>query len=124
MLVLVVLDASLPAWMAAGIESALQQDKNVTGEKILTIGYGSGDAAEIIPMEFVEGWQEAAGKINFAQQMNHAVDLSEQQYQNLHDFSSDSLTSQQPGTFVIDRVGDGSLGFDDRGIEYYKYQHA
>lgn len=112
--------ASLPAWMAAGIENALLRNQDVTGEQILTIGYGSGDAAEIIPMEFVPGWQDAAAKIDFAAQLDGAVDIDEQQYAALHDTGDDSPTTNTQGVFAIDRVGTGEQGFDDRGIEYYR----
>ena len=113
--------ASLPAWMAAGIESALNQNDDITGQQILTIGYGSGDAAEIIPMEFVEGWRDAAKKIDFAAQLEGAIDISEEDYVSLHDFSADSLITKQNGTFSIKHVGEGNVGYDDRGIEYYEY---
>ncbi|MEM7099473.1 MAG: hydroxymethylglutaryl-CoA synthase [Pseudomonadota bacterium] len=112
--------ASLPAWMAAGIENALERDQDVTGNQILTIGYGSGDAAEIIPMEFVPGWQEAAAKIEFQSRMAGAVDLDEEQYVALHEAGDLSPLTHTEGVFAIDRVGDGQDGFDDRGIEYYR----
>ena len=112
--------ASLPAWMAAGIENALQRDHDVTGEQILTIGYGSGNAAEIIPMEFVPGWQDAAAKIDFAAQLDGAVDISEDQYVALHDTADHSPVTNTRGVFAIDRVGGGENGFDDRGVEYYR----
>ncbi len=113
--------ASLPAWMAAGIESALKQNIKMAGQQILTIGYGSGDAAEIIPMQFVEGWQAAARKIDFAAQLDNAVDVSEQDYASLHEALDDSPTTRKPGVFFIDRVGEGDANYDDRGIEYYRY---
>ena len=112
--------ASLPAWMAAGIENALQRNQDVTGEQILTIGYGSGDAAEIIPMQFVPGWQDAAAKIDFAAQLDGAVDISEDQYAALHETADNSPTTDTHGVFSIERVGKGENGFDDRGIEYYR----
>ena len=42
--------AALPAWMAAGIEDAYVRGVDLTDGKILAVGYGSGDAAEAIPM--------------------------------------------------------------------------
>lgn len=113
--------ASLPAWMAAGIEGALQADANLAGERILTIGYGSGDAAEIIPMRFVDGWQQAAGKIAFAQALQGADDIDEQAYAQLHDSGESAPRTQLSGVFQIERVGQGDAPYDDRGIEYYKY---
>ena len=42
--------AALPAWMAAGLEDAYERNADLAGRKILAVGYGSGDAAEAIPM--------------------------------------------------------------------------
>jgi len=113
--------ASLPAWMAAGIEGALHADAELAGERILTIGYGSGDAAEIIPMRFVEGWQQAAGKIAFSEAMHGAEDIGEVDYAALHDTGDHALQTRLNGVFRIDRVGQGDAPYDDRGIEYYDY---
>ena len=112
--------ASLPAWMAAGIENALESAEDITGKQILTIGYGSGDAAEIIPMQFVPGWREAAAKIDFAQQMEGAIDIDEEQYLALHDAGENSPLTNTREVFSIERVGQGGDSFDDRGIEYYQ----
>ncbi len=112
--------ASLPAWMAAGIECAYQANTDLTGERILTIGYGSGDAAEIIPMQFVPGWEQAAEKIGFAASLEQAQDIAEEDYAALHDAGLDAPLTQQPGVFRIERVGRGEATYDDRGIEYYE----
>ena len=116
--------ASLPAWMAAGIENALADStgssSDIAGQSILTIGYGSGDAAEIIPMTFVKGWRTAASKIAFAKSMAGAADLQEDQYIALHDADETALQTATPGVFRINRVGDGNAAYDDRGIEYYE----
>jgi hydroxymethylglutaryl-CoA synthase len=113
--------ASLPAWMAAGIEHALAAGTDMTGERILTIGYGSGDAAEIIPMSFVEGWQTAAGKIAFADSMSRANDVAEADYTALHNAAHGALKTELEGVFRIGRVGQGDASYDDRGIEYYEF---
>lgn len=112
--------ASLPAWMAAGVESALQDDADFTGNSILTIGYGSGDAAEIIPMTFVSGWQDAARKIGFSKSLDGANDIIESDYISLHDLDQAALTTHVAGVFHIDHVGQGEKTHDNRGIEYYK----
>jgi len=94
---------------------------DLTGRSILTIGYGSGDAAEIIPMQFVEGWQTAAGKIAFAKALETAHDIRHEEYVALHDAADTAPHTLQSGVFRIDRVGQGEASFDDRGIEYYAY---
>ena len=77
--------AALPAWIAAGLEQALQEGRPLAGRNILATGYGSGDAAEAIPMRVVEGWEQAAGKIRMAQAFEPVQDLTREQYQDLHD---------------------------------------
>jgi hydroxymethylglutaryl-CoA synthase len=111
--------ASLPAWMAAGIESAVQSNADLTGERILTIGYGSGDAAEIIPMQFVDGWEIAARKIAFSDSLSHGEDIAQDQYAALHDAGLAAPITRQSGVFRIDHVGRGDASYDNRGIEVY-----
>lgn len=115
--------ASLPAWMAAGLEEALNDELALAGGRILTIGYGSGDAAEIIPMTLVPGWEAAAGKIAFRASLDAPVDLSEADYQALHEGRAPRAVSpEEPGVFYIDYVGQREGHFDNFGVEYYRYQ--
>jgi len=115
--------AALPAWMAAGFEQALDEDSLSPGEEVLTLGYGSGDAAEVIPFFMADGWREAAAKINFAEAMQFAIDLDRQQYEALHDGRhTGNLDYIARNEFVIDRVGrSDDRHFTDLGIEYYRY---
>lgn len=115
--------AALPAWMAAGFEQALEENSLEVGEEVLTLGYGSGDAAEVIPFFMAEGWREATKKIQFGAAMNFAVDLSREQYEALHDGRRAKNLDYVPNNeFVIDRVGGSDeRHFSDYGIEYYKY---
>ena len=115
--------AALPAWLAAGFEQALHEGSLQAGEEVLTLGYGSGDAAEVIPFFMADGWREAAAKINFAAAMSLSVDLNMDQYHALHDGKRiaglDYIPSKE---FVIDRVGHSNeRHFTDLGIEYYRY---
>ena len=116
--------ASMPGWLAAGFEEAATTNAALTGASILAFGYGSGDAAEVVPMEVVDGWQAAAGRIGFRAALEGAVDLDQPRYQQLHDsLEIDRAAAPRPATFVIERVGcahaKGML--DDRGIEYYRF---
>ena len=115
--------AALPAWMAAGFEQALDEDSLGDGEEVLTLGYGSGDAAEVIPFVMAKNWREATTRIHFADAMKFAVDLDREQYEALHDgrrvTGLDYLPSNE---FVIDRVGQTEeRHYSDLGIEFYKY---
>jgi hydroxymethylglutaryl-CoA synthase len=115
--------AALPAWMAAGFEEALKNDLDLAGKQVLAIGYGSGDAAEAMPTRVVKGWQEAAKRIGFAKSLERFVDLSQEQYESLHDTRRAAGLPNLPGDrFRIARVGDRyEAGFQDLGIEYYEY---
>ncbi|MGI9247807.1 MAG: hydroxymethylglutaryl-CoA synthase [Woeseiaceae bacterium] len=115
--------AALPAWMAAGFEQALDEGSLAAGEEVLTLGYGSGDAAEVIPFFMADGWREATAKIHFGDAMRFAVDLNREQYEALHDGRRVTGLSYVPNNeFVIDRVGEtDERHFSDLGIEYYKF---
>ncbi len=115
--------AALPAWMAAGFEQALEENSLDVGEEVLTLGYGSGDAAEVIPFFMAEGWREATRKICFGDAMQFAVDLNFEQYKALHDGRRATGLDYIPNNeFVIERVGTrDERHFADLGIEYYKY---
>jgi hydroxymethylglutaryl-CoA synthase len=115
--------AALPAWLAAGFEQALDENHQLAGRELLTLGYGSGDAAEVIPFFASENWQEAAAKIGFSRGMDFAIDLNQQQYEALHDGRHVSNIDYPPkDEFVIEKVGQTDhRQFQDMGIEYYRY---
>ena len=113
--------AALPAWIAAGMEEAQQQGLDFGGRKVLAVGYGSGDAAEAIPMTVAEGWQEAAAKIGFAAALEPYQDLTRTQYENLHDSGNAAGLIEPDDGFVIESIGTSSNPkFSDEGIEYYR----
>ena len=115
--------AALPAWIAAGLEQALEEDRDLTGEELLTLGYGSGDAAEVIPLTMVDTWREATAAIRFSAAMEFAIDLDQHQYEALHDGRRvEGLDYLPKDEFVIDKVGHtDQRQFQDLGIEYYRY---
>jgi len=115
--------AALPAWLAAGFEEALDEDRDWAGEEILTLGYGSGDAAEVIPFFVADDWREASRRIRFSKSMEFSIDLDRQQYEDLHDGRCvQGLDYLPQREFVIDRVGHSDeRHFQDLGIEYYRY---
>jgi hydroxymethylglutaryl-CoA synthase len=115
--------AALPAWLAAGFEQALEEGSLATGEEVLTLGYGSGDAAEVIPFYLADGWREATAAIGFSSAMQLTVDLDEAQYSALHDGRRVAGLDYSPrNEFVVDRVGySEDRHFTDLGIEYYRY---
>ena len=115
--------AALPAWIAAGFEQALDEGRDLTGQELLTLGYGSGDAAEVIPFIVREEWREATRAIGFGEAMEFAIDLDREQYESLHDGRRVAGLDYIPrNEFVIERVGTlAERHFHDLGIEYYRY---
>ncbi len=115
--------AALPAWLASGLRQAKDEGTAITGEQWLALGYGSGDAAEALPMRVVAGWEDAADRINFTTALGDPVDLTEAQYISLHEGrASDLVAVPARGEFVVENIGaiDGP-DFHNLGVEFYRY---
>mgnify|MGYP000374233193 CR=1 FL=1 len=79
---------------------------DLTNKEILLMGYGSGDAAEVIPARIVPDWQSATAKIDMAGAMANPIDLSKEQYIRLregHDDVIPGLEAKQE--IIVDRIG-------------------
>jgi hydroxymethylglutaryl-CoA synthase len=114
--------ASLPAWMAAGLEEARATDVDLADQQVLAVGYGSGDAAEALPMQATAGWREAAGHIGFAAALEPVINLDRKQYLALHQTGGADIEVPASNEFVIERIGRvNGPAFADEGIEYYRY---
>jgi hydroxymethylglutaryl-CoA synthase len=116
--------ASLPAWVAAAFEEASESEElDWVGETLLAIGYGSGDAAEALPIYPVAGWRTAARRIHARRALEGGIDLSREQYEAMHDRRDGSGIDLQPsGEFVISRVGRRyEETFQDLGVDYYDF---
>ena len=116
--------AALPAWLAAGLEHAAEAGAELAGRDVLLLGYGSGDAAESIPAQVAPGWERAAARIGFDRSLVGAIDLTQAQYESLHDHGvADGLDEPTGQLFELARVGHRRDGdFVDFGIEYYRYR--
>ena len=113
--------AALPAWIAAGLEEAAERDLSFPPPMAI-IGYGSGDAAEAMPVRLADGWQTAARRIEFATALSDAIDLTKDQYEALHDRQPVTLATPSKRRFAITRVGDRyDSNFQDLCVEYYDY---
>lgn len=115
--------AALPAWMAAGLEQAASDGVELVDAPLVAVGYGSGDAAEALPVAVRPGWKEAALRIGFASALKGAVDLTREQYEALHDgIDVPGLDYALADEFRIARVGKSyDPTFQDLGVEYYEY---
>lgn len=110
---------SLPAWLAAGLSEAAEQAE--PGPRWLAIGYGSGDAAEVLPLTLVPGWRAVAGRIGFRAALDGAVDLDQAGYEALHEGRMVNPAAGN-GAFVIDHIGDrDEPGHVDAGIPRYAW---
>jgi hydroxymethylglutaryl-CoA synthase len=115
--------AALPAWLAAGLDEASCEDIALAGKEILLVGYGSGDAADAIPIRMVPGWEHGARSIDFKSALLPMIDLTHDQYLALRDRLSLAGIHYAPHSeFVVDRVGSETThAFQDAGIEYYRF---
>jgi hydroxymethylglutaryl-CoA synthase len=115
--------AALPVWLAAGFEEGAERKLDLTDRPMVAVGYGSGDAAESIPIIPVPGWERAAQRIALKQALSNPIDLSREQYEALHDGREVPGLDYAPrGEFMITHVGNCyDASFQDLGIEYYKY---
>lgn len=114
--------ASLPAWMAAGLDEAARTGVDLTGRDVLALGYGSGDAAEAIPMRAAPGWTDAARRIAFDAALAGARDLDRDEYVQLHRTGSGPAPVAAHEEFVVERVGSSTAAeYADDGVEYYRY---
>ncbi len=115
--------AALPAWLAAGLEQAALTGVALESLPLVLVGYGSGDAAEALPISAVPGWEHAARRIGFEAALGQAVDLSRAQYEALHDGADvEGLSYTPTAEFRISRVGKSyETSFQDLGVEYYEY---
>ncbi|MGH1342234.1 MAG: hydroxymethylglutaryl-CoA synthase [Nannocystales bacterium] len=113
--------ASLPGWLGAAFEAAHAEDRELAGRDLLAVGYGSGDAAEAIPMTVAAHWREAAAKLDFTASLQGAHDLTREQYEALHDGAAVDGLPEPPG-FVVSRVGETyDERFQDLGVDYYDF---
>lgn len=118
--------AALPAWLAAGLQDAVARDLDLAGQTLALVGYGSGDAAEALPATVLPGWRDAAARIGFDRALEGAIDLTQAQYEALHDGTPvPDLALAPDHEFGIVRVGETyDPGFQDLCVEYYGYLRA
>jgi len=114
---------ALPAWLAAGLEDARAQGIQLDGQELLMVGYGSGDAADTIPMRIVPGWQDAVAAIQFERALQPVINLSHDQYLAVRTrIGGKDLGYAPHAEFVVERIGhETTQSFQDAGIEYYRY---
>ena len=114
---------SIFAWLAAGIEYSKKNGKTLNGKDALLIGYGSGDAAEVIPISFTPNCCDNEKNIKYSAAFSDPVNLDHNQYIKLRTNKVlEGIESNKSKGFIVSKVGtEESTDFQDAGIEYYKY---
>ena len=114
---------SIFAWLAAGIEDSMKNGKDLNGKDGLLIGYGSGDAAEVIPISFTQDCCDKESNIKYSSAFSEPVNLNHKQYIKLRSNKIlEGVESRKSKGFVVCKVGkEESTDFQDAGIEYYEY---
>ena len=114
---------SIFAWLAAGIEDSMKNGKDLNGKDGLLIGYGSGDAAEVIPISFTQDCCDKESNIKYSSAFSEPVNLNHKQYIKLRTNKIlEGVESIKSKGFVVSKVGkEESTDFQDAGIEYYEY---
>ena len=115
--------ASLPAWVGAGLEDAHRQNLEIQHEAILALGYGSGDAAEAIPMCVPSNWRKSATRLNNQKALQNSIDLTQTQYHDLHAGRPINLEYEPKHEFFIKHVGKGAVeNINDIGVDFYDFK--
>ena len=114
---------SIFAWLAAGIEDSMKNGKTLNGKDGLLIGYGSGDAAEVIPISFTQDCCDKESNIKYSSAFSEPVNLNHKQYIKLRTNKIlEGVEIRKSKGFVVSKVGkEESTDFQDAGIEYYEY---
>ena len=114
---------SIFAWLAAGLEYSMKNGKILNGKDALLIGYGSGDAAEVIPISFTQNCCDNEKSIKYSAAFSNPVNLDHNQYIKLRTNKVlEGIESKKSKGFIVSKVGtEESTHFQDAGIEYYKY---
>ena len=111
---------SLLAWIAAALETAQRNAVDLGSQKVLAIGYGSGDAAEVLELTVVDGFEEPARNIQFEHSLRESVAVSAEVYQSLHS-GERVLSPKKTGVFLLKGTDDPWKATLHYGIELYQY---
>ena len=114
---------SIFGWLAAGIEDSKKNGKTLNGKDALLIGYGSGDAAEVIPITFTNECCELDKNIKYSDAFDSPINLDHNQYVKLRTNKVlEGIQSSNNKGFFVSKIGsEESKDFQDAGIEYYEY---
>jgi len=108
----------------ATLESCRNTNIDLVNKKWLAVGYGSGNACEILPLTINENWQHHL-QSNLASSLATSNTLGQTDYEALHKNTIDRNYHQPTKGFIIDRVGQTkNESFEDQDITFYKFLGA
>ena len=115
--------AALPAWMAAGLEDAHERGADLAGRKVLAVGYGSGDAAEAIPMTVAPQAGATRPRRSASRRRSRRTKTSRKRNTRPCTTPARRRACAIPKNgFVIQSIGSSANpNFSDEGIEYYRF---
>lgn len=115
--------AALPAWLMVGLAAAAAGSDEIAGQNWLAVGYGSGDAAEMLSLRVAPTWREAAARLQPESAMQTAIDLDADTYAALHRAGARAPGDAPPAdAFVIESVGElDRPDWADAGVASYRY---
>jgi len=70
---------------ASGLKHALENDWDLTGERLLVGSYGSGAQAEIHAETIQPGWRDEIEQFDIDEQLSRRYELSFEEYERIHD---------------------------------------
>ncbi|WP_254764482.1 hydroxymethylglutaryl-CoA synthase [Natrinema marinum] len=70
---------------ASALKHALENDRDLTGEKLLVGSYGSGAQAEIHAETIREGWEDEIESLNVDEQLADRYEMAWEDYEEIHD---------------------------------------
>jgi hydroxymethylglutaryl-CoA synthase len=86
--------ASVHLARVSALKTAMEADRDVTGESMLVASYGSGAQAEIHGETVQDGWAEEIAALNIDEQVADRYDLSWAEYEEVHDQHNHDMDSE------------------------------
>lgn len=102
------------------LESALEQERSLSGEHLLVFAYGSGSKAKVFRASVQPGWESVAGEFDLRRRLDSRQEIDYATYEKLHRCGmKNNVADQSEGSFFLADVHD--RGDDSEGVRHYGY---
>jgi len=113
---------SVFACIASALEESQRKQLDIANENWLAVGYGSGNAADILPMRVSKSWAHNADKINFSSSLDQFKNLKEEEYVKLHELKYNLDFRPPKKGFKINIFGNECAeAYTDKDIASYNF---